>query len=32
MELVGVCRECEKDNGFKQRRKLSAGRALVCFF
>jgi len=26
-----VCRECEKDDGFKLRRKSSAGRALVCF-
>ena len=32
VELVGVCRECEKDDGFKLRRKSSAGRALVCFF
>lgn len=32
MELVGVCRECEKVDSFKQRRKSSAGRALVCFF
>ena len=31
MELVGVCRECEKDDGFKLRRKSSAGRAFVCF-
>lgn len=32
MELVGVCRECEKDDGIKLRRTSSAGRALVCFF
>lgn len=32
VELVGVCRECEKDDDFKLRRKSSAGRALVCFF
>lgn len=32
MESVGVCRECEKNDGFKQRRKSGAGRALVSFF
>lgn len=31
MELVGVCRKCEKDDGFKLRRKSNAGRAFVCF-